>query len=73
MVTSWPGLLLRTMSGFIVLLQLGLLSMSMAQVTTEGHADVPDLDKHCTELAPPHYLGSTSELALVVLVQECWA
>lgn len=71
-MTSWPGLLLRTMSGLTVLVQLGLVSMSMAQVTTKGHADVPDLDKHYTELAPPHHLGSIGELALVVLVQQCW-
>lgn len=36
MVTSWPELLLRTVSGFIFLLQLGLLWMSMVQVTIKA-------------------------------------
>ena len=37
MITSGPELLLRAMSGSMVLLQLGSVLMFMARVTTRGH------------------------------------
>lgn len=44
MVTSWPRLPMRAMSGVVVLLQLGSVTMSVAQFITKGHADVNDLN-----------------------------
>lgn len=46
MAMPWPGLLLRVMSGSIVLVQLGMVLMSMAQVTNKVHVNVPGLDCH---------------------------
>lgn len=45
-VTSRPGMLPRAMSGFMVLLRLGSVLLSMASVTTEGHSDAGGLVNH---------------------------
>lgn len=43
LVRSWPGLLPRVMSGSVVLLQLGFVSMSVPWITSKGWVDVPGL------------------------------
>lgn len=45
-VTSIPGLVLKTMSGSVILPQQGSVLMFVAYATTKGHMDAPDLGCH---------------------------
>jgi hypothetical protein len=47
MVRSLPRLLPMVMSGFMVLLKLGFVLISVAQFTTKGQEDFHDLGCHC--------------------------
>lgn len=74
MLTSGPGLLLRGMSGSVVLLLLGSVLISKTCLTTKDHIYALSLCCHMSEhnanLALSPCLCSMKELAMVMLVQK---
>lgn len=71
---SWSTMLPRAMSGFVVLMELGIMLVSVAHVTTSGHADVNSL---CQCLKPRWFpwavLAHRAILMLVVHLRPCWS